>query len=125
MRLRTWTATSTSVARRWSVCAQPVADYLLELADGRLGASPLRVAGGSLPSRVAVLGDELKTAVALHGAVWAVPLGTAVRRGGTIKPPTIWQNAGVTRSAWVGWRRCWVDAEHDVDVIGADLDPFD
>ena len=42
-----------------------------------------------------------------------------------IKPPTIWQNAGVTRSAWVGWRRCWVDAEHDVDVIGADLDPFD
>ncbi len=33
MRLSAWTATSTSVARRWSVCAQLVADHLLEPGD--------------------------------------------------------------------------------------------
>jgi len=47
--------------------AQPVTDDLLEPADGRLGSSPLRVAGGFLPGRASVLGDALQMAVALRG----------------------------------------------------------
>ena len=37
--------------------APPVADHLLEPLDGRLGPSPVRVAGGFLPRRPSVLGD--------------------------------------------------------------------
>ncbi len=47
--------------------AQPVADHLLEPADGRLGSSPLRVAGRFLPPRASMLGDALQMAVALCG----------------------------------------------------------
>ncbi len=67
IRLSAWTATSTSVARRSRARAQPVANHLLEPAHGRLGPSPLRVAGGFLPGCPSVLGDVLQMAVALRG----------------------------------------------------------
>ena len=47
--------------------AQPVADHLLEPADGRLGSSPLRVAGRFLPCRAFVFGDAAQMVVPLRG----------------------------------------------------------
>ena len=48
------------------VGAQRVADDLLESANARLGASPLRVTGGFLPSRASVLGITLQMTAALR-----------------------------------------------------------
>jgi len=47
--------------------AQPVANDLLEPADGRLGSSPFGVAGGFLPGCASVRSNALQMAVALRG----------------------------------------------------------
>lgn len=47
--------------------AQPIADYLLEPADGSLGSSTDGVAGSFLPSRSSMLSDELQMAIPLCG----------------------------------------------------------
>jgi len=98
--------------------AQPVADHLLEPADGRLGASPRRVAGRFLPGRPPVFGDALQVTVPLRGRSWrrfrrrsrwkasggavsAVSLGTAVDRGGTMIAASGWRSAtAVETPSW-------------------------
>src|SRR5215208_4263767 len=67
MRLRTWTATSTSVARRLSVRERSPSPITLVAPDDGLGPGPVRVPGGLLPSHPASLGDKLEVAVPLRG----------------------------------------------------------
>ena len=68
--------------------ALPVADHLLEPADDRLGASPLRVASRFLPARPYSVrpGEPLgpmpgRKRSRCVGAIASTPLGTAVDRG--------------------------------------------
>ena len=96
----------------------PVADHLLEAADGRLSPGADGVAGCLLPSRSAVLGDELQMAVPLRGrscprfqprsgwngsvgVVSAVSLDTALERGGTMMVAAGWRVA--TAAETLSW----------------------
>ena len=67
------------LGRTTLVCAraQPIADHLLEPADGSLNSGADGVAGSFLPSRSSVLGDELQMAIRLRGN----SLGRLARHG--------------------------------------------
>ncbi len=58
--------------------AQPIADHLLEPADGGFGSGPGGVTGRSLPGSSSVFGDNLKVTVALRGR----GRGRVARHGG-------------------------------------------
>ncbi len=100
--------------------AQPVADHLLEPADGRLSTGPFRIPGGCLPGSSAVL-DDIRLTSRFDVLKMAVPLrahgldrfarhgrGTRWHNNGSCMAPAEWRvaTAAVT---WSSKGQTWAE----------------
>src|SRR5215204_1626784 len=102
MRLSTWTATFTSVARRSSVCEpnpSPITRFHLPVAvsaRARLLYSDALCQAMRPPSAM-----SWRWRSRCVGSLWANLLGTAVTRGGTMMDAVGWRSATLAYTRWL------------------------